>query len=122
MSYHVYDSDSLLSGLRETAVPEQKSILKEAYDIIHGDREKTYGNPVNNLEMIADLWTSYAGRKFSANDVCCMMVLLKLARLKNQPDHRDSQVDIAGYIGLLDRIQNTDHRGISKEEHKPTPL
>jgi hypothetical protein len=34
-----------------------------------------------------------------------MMVLLKIARLKNQPDHRDSLVDSVGYLALIERIK-----------------
>ena len=58
------------------------SILKEANTIIYGDREKTYGHPSKNLETIATMWT---------------------ARLANNPDHRDSLVDICGYAALIER-------------------
>lgn len=38
---------------------EKKSVLKEAEEIIYGDREKTYGHPSKNLQAIADMWTAY---------------------------------------------------------------
>jgi hypothetical protein len=91
------------------------SILKEANAIIYGDREKTYGHPSRNLQTIAKMWTAYlvASRAITtennigAKDVAAMMVLLKTARLANNPDHRDSLVDICGYAALIERCDET---------------
>lgn|SRR5574337_240197 len=88
-----------------------RSILDDARDIIYGDREKTYGKPEFNLQSIAEFWRLYLERKHDVlvallpEDVAYMMVLLKLARLLNSPEHRDSQVDAVGYLALIDRIQ-----------------
>jgi hypothetical protein len=81
------------------------SVLEEAQEIIYGDREKTYGHPSKNLNLIAQYWSGHLGKTITANDVCIMMCMLKLARLKNQPEHRDSMVDTAGYIALAERVQ-----------------
>lgn len=85
-----------------------KSILQEAHEIIFGDREQTYGSPDKNLQVIADFWTVHLRARglvsqnedLTINDVCGMMILLKQARLANNPTHRDSLVDIAGYAAL----------------------
>lgn len=88
---------------------QDKSILKEAHEIIYGDREKTYGHPSKNLETIATMWRAYLSAlskdldKLDAKDVAVMMILLKGARLANDPSHRDSIVDIAGYAALIER-------------------
>lgn len=79
------------------------SITKEAENIIFGDREATYGAPSKNLCLIADLWSAYLDTDISATQVCDMMILLKVARLKNSPQHRDSMVDIVGYTLLKER-------------------
>ena len=84
------------------------SILKEANTIIYGDREKTYGHPSKNLKTIAKMWNAYLEAKtdkgeLNAKDVATMMVLLKAARLANDPSHRDSLVDICGYAALIER-------------------
>lgn len=88
------------------------SVLDEANTIIYGDREKTYGHPSKNLAAIADMWTTYLisrglfdpnGDNLKAEDVAVMMVLLKAARLGNDPTHRDSLVDICGYAALVER-------------------
>lgn len=84
----------------------RKSILTEASEVIYGDREKTYGHPAKNLELIATYWAAHLGIPVGIDDVCIMMVLLKQARLKNQPSHRDSQVDTCGYMALMERCQD----------------
>lgn len=80
------------------------TIADKAEEIVFGDREKTYGNPSNNLDMIAGLWSAYTGVALNAHDVCHMMILLKVARLANNPGHEDSSVDIVGYTLLKERL------------------
>jgi hypothetical protein len=83
------------------------SVLKEANKIIYGDREKTYGKPSKNLDTIAQMWNAYISARevkvLNAKDVAAMMILLKTARLANDPSHRDSVVDICGYAALIER-------------------
>jgi len=83
------------------------NVLEEAQKIIYGDREKTYGKPSRNLDCIAKMWNAYLdtidGRQLTNKDVAVMMVLLKSARLANDPEHRDSLVDICGYAALVER-------------------
>ena len=82
-------------------VPE--NVLQEAQRIIYGDREKTYGHPAKNLTTTASFWGEYLGTKITAKDVCVMMMLLKIARLRNDINHRDSVVDTCGYAALIER-------------------
>jgi hypothetical protein len=83
------------------------SVLKEANAIIYGDREKTYGHPAKNLQTIAHMWASYLNAKatelITPKDVAAMMVLVKVARFANDPDHRDNLVDMCGYAALIER-------------------
>ena len=95
---------------------QHQSILDEAASIVDNDREKTYGDPGRNLRAIADMWTSWLRARghlnpseaLTTDDVAPMMVMLKLARLANDPHHRDSQVDACGYMRLLERVQAAD--------------
>jgi len=95
--------------IRMQAQPQ--SILDDAREIIYGDREKTYGAPGKNLCAIAGYWSNHILTRFGVHhaitgaDVCIMMTLLKAARLGNDLTHRDSLVDAAGYLALLERIQ-----------------
>lgn len=88
------------------ALESQPDWLKAAHDIVHGDREKTYGDPGKNLRLIAQYWSTHTGITITETDVCIMMQLLKIARLKNNPEHVDSWIDIAGYAALKNRINN----------------
>lgn len=80
------------------------NIADKAKEIIYGDREAIYGDPAKNLKVIAQMWRSYLGVYVSSEDVCNMMVLLKVARLRNEPLHEDSMIDIIGYTLLQERI------------------
>ena len=86
------------------------SILQEADALINGDREQDYGHPKKNLGDIAALWSVYISSKYGTDthldceDVCQMMVLLKMARGFNGAKKRDSIVDQAAYAGLIGRI------------------
>jgi hypothetical protein len=91
---------------------EHKSLLQKAHEVIYGDRENTYGNPSKNLQQIAAYWSIHLSGTTGENivltpdDVCEMMILLKVARLGNDPTHFDSMLDIAGYAALQERIQS----------------
>ena len=90
------------------------TLLDQARQKVYGDREKEYGPPTHNIETIAEFWRIYLEKKHNVllsllpEDVCQMMVLLKLARQMNDPTHHDSLVDIAGWAAVQDRIQTFD--------------
>lgn len=77
-------------------------VLAEAQRIVTGARRAAYGSPEDNFRRISDLWNTHmvnTGRAavFQPRDVAILMILMKLARLAESPDHRDSIVDIMGY-------------------------
>lgn len=80
------------------------TIADKAKEIIYGDRESCYGDPGKNLRLIAVMWSAYLGIDVTPEQVCDMMVQLKIARLKNTPDHEESKIDIIGYTLLKERI------------------
>lgn len=107
-SHPVLDKKKTLEHWQSAAprlVEDTKSILAEAEAVIYGDREATYGSPDKNLQLIANLWGPILGQTITVDQVCILMILLKAARLLNQPAHRDSQVDICGYAALMERVQ-----------------
>ena len=77
----------------------RSKVLEEADALINGERQKNYGKPNENFQVIADMWTAYLDHELTPSDVCHMMALLKIARLRNGP-HKDSSVDGAGYLAL----------------------
>ena len=92
------------------------TILDSAAQIVDADRERTYGTPAKNLETIAGFWTTWLQARgalkeqamLTFDDVACMMAMLKLARLANNPEHKDSQIDACGYLRLLERCQEAE--------------
>ena len=79
-------------------------ILDAAKKIVTGDREKQYGSPEDNFDVIARLWTTYAGHSFTSVDVAVMMALLKVARIKTGHYKTDSYVDACGYLACAAEI------------------
>lgn len=76
----------------------RKQILDEAEKNVNGQRTQDYGTPEDSFKTIASLWNAYLNlSSISAIDVAIMMNLLKVARVKATPSHRDSWVDMAGY-------------------------
>ncbi|AFI24965.1 hypothetical protein [Mycobacterium phage SWU1] len=82
------------------------SILTTAEEIINGQRAQDYGDAKENHERIATLWGAYKrGVEFTPEDVAVMMILLKIARFMENGYHQDTVVDIAGYAGVLEKMQ-----------------
>ena len=85
----------------------RSDILQEAMDLISGDRDNSYGDPVENFQAIADFWQVYLMRTIGSrdgldvkpHDVAVMMALVKIARMPWTPDKRDHWADLAGYAG-----------------------
>ena len=78
----------------------RQQTLDEAKLIVSTDRNKDYGDPEDNFQMIADLWSTYLGDiEIGALDVAAMMILMKTARTRTSPTKADHWVDMAGYAG-----------------------
>lgn len=79
------------------------SITEEAQKLVNGDRQKDYGDMQESFNRIAGLWSAYLGVGVNALDVAKMMILLKVSRAKNN-NHRDSYIDIVGYVECADQL------------------
>lgn len=79
------------------------TITEEAQKLVNGDRQQDYGDMQDSFQRIAGLWSAYTGIHIDALDVAKMMILLKVSRAKYQ-NHRDSYVDIVGYVECADRL------------------
>jgi hypothetical protein len=45
------------------------------------------------------------GQTITPEHVVLCMIQVKVARMCNSPDHRDSMMDVAGYAGCWDKIR-----------------
>ena len=83
----------------------REAVLTEAKTYVCSDRNSQYGEPEDNFEVIAELWTQYLARACSAlvkplsgYDVGIMMALFKIGRMETGVHKRDSYVDAIGYL------------------------
>ena len=72
-------------------------VLNSAIKQVTGKRVTDYGKPENTFGTIAALWSDYLDVDVSSKDVCMMMALMKIARIKGDRATEDSFVDLAGY-------------------------
>lgn len=82
----------------------RQDYLDNASQLIHGDRQKHYGTPQVNFQIIADRWTQFLGVDIDPWQVCVMMADLKIARLRNG-FHEDSVTDAIGYMALAGELK-----------------
>ena len=88
-------------------------ILEEAKGLVHGERQSDYGHPADDFGRVARLLSAagfrrlhvvhtadlheFKHRELEQTDIPIIQICVKLSRLTQTPDHRDSMVDIAGY-------------------------
>ena len=93
-------------------------VLESAAQQTLGPRQGDYGHPSVNLGLrTATLFEAYVKgmndpETWTAVDVCNVMILLKIARLQNDPTnpHFDSLVDIAGYASSAWRAMGGENK------------
>ena len=95
-----------------------KKLLMRAHVLIGGDREKDYGDKVENHTNIAKLWSSYLDTKIKAHDVAIMMVLLKIARTKVGVVSEDTYTDMSAYGAIAGEIKFKEPKEESEGERR----
>jgi hypothetical protein len=77
---------------------KRADILATASEYVTTDRAATHGDAEDNFRRIAELWNAYLGvDDITSIDVAVMLALLKVARIRSNPNHADNWIDIAGY-------------------------
>jgi hypothetical protein len=79
------------------------AMMKHAADIL-ADRTRTYGDPRQSMAAVAARWSVTLGHPVTPAQVVLCMLDLKLARLRRDPGHQDSMVDVIGYAALLNEV------------------
>ena len=82
----------------------EKTILKEAEELVYGDRNKDYGTVTDNFTTIAKLWSVVLNQNVTAEQVALCMVQVKVARQLFKPK-RDNLVDGAGYFATIEKLE-----------------
>jgi hypothetical protein len=81
------------------------SVLDEASKAVDGDRGDNYGHPYDDFGRVVEAANALgidplSGRLHHA----LYMILVKMSRLVQTPDHRDSLVDIPGYARTYEMV------------------
>lgn len=76
---------------------EREGTLGEIID----RRVRVYGNPNENFERIAQVWSGIVGHPIKAVEVPLMMAGMKLVRTQVSPDYSDNSDDIDGYMDIF---------------------
>lgn len=84
-----------------TPTERRQAALREVEACVCRDRQNAYGDAEDSFADIAAVWSIQLGGRLTgpltAVDVALLMAGLKLCRLKGNPTHRDSLIDLAGY-------------------------
>lgn len=118
---HQFALGAIKEYLRLQAVPKEAAlpnIAEEACRLVLGDRNESYGDPKDDYDGTAKVWSGLLigklkpGVEITAREAIIMMAALKLRREVTRPK-RDNRVDAIGYGLCLDWVET----GI-----KPKPL
>ena len=80
-----------------------EQMLQQAADIIAA-RSVAYGDVALSMSAIAERWSITLGHAVTPAQVVLCMIDLKLTRLRHDPTHHDSLLDIIGYAALLPEV------------------
>jgi hypothetical protein len=112
-----------MKQVTRNVIKQKLTLNQEAEALINGQRQQDYGDKLTNFTQIAMLFTGTLARKLApsntitADDVALLMMQVKIARLAKSPNHRDSTLDIAGYAGCLDKLQE-ERKGLEVDEEE----
>jgi hypothetical protein len=84
---------------------KSNQFLNQASVLVQGQREKDYGDKVENHSNIAKLWSAYLDIPITAHDVAILMSLLKIARTKLGAVSKDTYVDMSAYSAIAGEIK-----------------
>lgn len=98
---------------------QHASILMEAEALVHGDRNESYGHPLDDFKRTAKMWSAILGIEIRPEQVGLCMIAVKLSRECHRPK-RDNLVDIAGYAETVEWAKDErQRRALLQETFSP---
>jgi len=87
------------------------SILDKAKEIVHNDRQKEYGPPIEGFTITAKIWSAMLGIPISAEQVALLFAVNKISR-QLQSHKEDNLIDMAGYAEVAHMIRKESERRV----------
>ena len=88
---------------------DHQSVLIESQGLVHGDRNASYGHPLDDFTRTAKMWSAILRCEVKPEQVGLCMIAVKLSRECNKPK-RDNLVDIAGYAETIEWLKHERER------------
>lgn len=101
----VFDASEPVEPPEEIPNPPPETPLQEAQRLVHGDRQASYGHPIEDFTRTGRMWGAILGTDdVPPEKVALCMIAVKMSRECNRPK-RDNAVDIAGYAETLHMVR-----------------
>ncbi len=88
-----------------SSIPSKYWCILEHCTRIAKERETQYGDSTNSLNDTLEIMNSISKKTYDINEVRNFILALKLARVKHDPEHEDSQLDMINYLAIFLNIQ-----------------
>jgi hypothetical protein len=79
------------------------NILDKANDILGGERNEQYGDPVYNFKKISNMVYDMTNRYIAPEDCCSVLMAVKLVR-ESYKHKEDNLIDLAAYAAIRQMI------------------
>ena len=86
---------------------KRDEILRSA-EAVANARDIEYGSPNVSMLRIARLWSEYLGYPIDPHEVAICMLLVKVSRISEQAEHKDSYFDIINYATIAGELASMD--------------
>ena len=91
---------------------EQQSMKRDEFlrqsQLIAVTRDIEYGSPNVSMLRISTLWSEYLGYPIDPHEVAVCMLLLKVSRISEQAENKDSYFDIINYATIAGELATMD--------------
>ena len=92
-------------------------LIEETLSVLH-ERHELYGDSTENHTRLAQAWAGFLNTQVSTWDALLMMVINKAIRLRMNPHHHDSWVDLLGYVLLAWQAWCEREKKSEEEDHE----